>query len=138
MWTDRITIQVSATNGDSNICQFNQWTILTNEEVMVPPGAEEDRLPWEFYPNFEEESLEFRKLDDLYKVNLQQALDVEFMEIMGSPTSGEDYSQNAVSKVENVCKGPKEEEETFMLAYKFEKPILLRGYMIKTANDCPE
>jgi len=138
MWTDRITIQVSATNGDSNICQFNQWTILTNEEVMVPPGAEEDRLPWEFYPNFEEESLEFRKLDDLYKVNLQQALDVGFLEIMGSPTSGEDYSQNAVSKVENVCKGPKEEEETFMLAYKFEKPILLRGYMIKTANDCPE
>jgi hypothetical protein len=37
---------------------------------MVPPGAEEDRLPWEFYPNYEEDSLEFRKLDDLYKVNL--------------------------------------------------------------------
>jgi hypothetical protein len=57
---------------------------------------------------------------------------------MGSPTIDEDYSQNAICKVQNVCKGPKEEEETFMLAYKFEKPILLRGYMIKTANDCPE
>lgn len=37
----------------------------------------------------------------------------------------------------NKYAGPKEDDEKFILAYKFEKPILLKGYMIKTANDCP-
>lgn len=104
---------------------------------MVPPGAEEDRLPWEFYPNVEQECLEFRKLDDLCKVNLQQALEVGFMEIFGSPTVGDNAKDNAVSKEKNVCEGHKKEGETFKLGYKFEKPILLRGYMIKTADNSP-
>lgn len=46
---------------------------------MVPPGAEEDRLPWEFIPNMEEDCLEFKKLEDLYNVNCEQALEIGFL-----------------------------------------------------------
>ena len=30
IWTDRITIKVTATQGDSGTCHFNQWTIMTD------------------------------------------------------------------------------------------------------------
>tara|TARA_B110000285_G_C14565836_1_gene355594 strand:+ start:149 stop:283 length:135 start_codon:yes stop_codon:yes gene_type:complete len=30
IWTDRITIKVTATQEDSGTCHFNQWTIMTD------------------------------------------------------------------------------------------------------------
>jgi hypothetical protein len=36
MWTDRITLRVSETQVFNGSCQLNRWTILTDEEVMVP------------------------------------------------------------------------------------------------------
>ena len=34
--------------------------------------------------------------------------------------------------------GPKSSSDTFRLSYSFRKPILFKGYKIKTANDNPD
>ena len=39
IWTDLITIRVSATQQSTGFCHFNQWTIMTDQSVLdIPEG----------------------------------------------------------------------------------------------------
>ena len=56
VWSDKITIRITATQNQIGFCHFNQWTIMTDPSVIEIP-EEQDRELWEFIPNMEKECL---------------------------------------------------------------------------------
>jgi len=102
MWVDRITLKVSATQEAQGVCEINQFTIMTDESVIIEPEGYESRKPWEFRPNMEEECLEFKKLEEMYPVDCENALSTGFLKVFGTQCADEDHSfENATNKAKN-------------------------------------
>ena len=96
----------------------------------------------------ETERLTFNKIEteydvtDLKEVDLEQAAEVGFLAVDGSPAFEE-----AINATKREAEGSKfggpvsdlfENGDVFTLTYSFEKPILFQGYMLQTASDEPE
>ena len=94
------------------------------------------------------ERLIFNKIEteydvsDLKEVDLEQAVEVGFLAVDGSPAF--EPAINATKRESEDYKfgGPVsdlfENGDVFILTYTFEKPILIQGYMLQTASDEPE
>jgi len=106
---------------------------MTDESVLAVPEGQESRVPWLFVPNMELKCLEFKKVEPMYPVNCEQALEVEFLKVEGSLHEEEFVATHATSKSKNKFRGPIV-DDMFELTYRFEKPILIRGYILETAN----
>jgi hypothetical protein len=80
-------------------------------------------------------------VSDLKEVDLEQAAEVGFLAVQASPAFEEAIN---ATKREQGSKfgGPTteifENGNQFNLTYTFEKPILIQGYMLQTADDEPE
>jgi hypothetical protein len=95
----------------------------------------EDREPWEFIPDMDTERLIFNKIEteydvsDLKEVDLEQAVEVGFLAVDGSPAF--EPAINATKRESEDYKfgGPVsdlfENGDVFILTYTFEKPILI-------------
>jgi len=80
-------------------------------------------------------------VSDLKEVDLEQAAEVGFLTVDGSPAFEE--AINATKREEgSKFGGPTteifENGNQFNLTYTFEKPILFQGYMLQTSEDEPE
>ena len=81
-------------------------------------------------------------MSDLKEVDLEQAAEVGFLAVQASPAFEE-----AINATKRETEGSKfggpvteifENGNQFNLTYTFEKPILIQGYMLQTADDEPE
>ena len=80
-------------------------------------------------------------MSDLKEVDLEQAAEVGFLAVDGSPAFEE--AINATKREQGSKFGGPTSEifengNQFNLTYIFEKPILIQGYMLQTADDEPE
>lgn len=79
-------------------------------------------------------------LDEMYPINIEQGRDLQFIYISGSPSIDDEHdAPNVGSKDKRkfACE-QMDGSDIWEATYKFERPILVRGYILETANVDPE
>ena len=75
------------------------------------------------------------ELEELYPINGEQARDIEFLKVSGSACIDPDHdASNAASKDKQKFSAEMK-NGIWELTYSFWIPVLIRGYIIETAND---
>jgi len=75
----------------------------------------------------------------LIPYNLEDALNNMVLKVDGNPGyPGEAPQNTCLSLLDAKWCGKKCEDEDFCLVYRFSTPIIIRGYGIRSANDCPD
>ena len=81
-------------------------------------------------------------VSDLKEVDLEQAAEVGFLNVIGSPAFEETINATKREIRGSKFGGPVldlyDNGDVFTLTYTFEKPILFQGYVLQTASDEPE
>jgi len=77
-------------------------------------------------------------VEQLIPFDLEKAFEAGDVKVSGSPANDNEGPENTVSgSLWNKCCGPAEEGQDFCLTFSFKKPVIIRGYGIRSANDFP-